>query len=186
MIIKKINAEKTFQIRHPILRKGLPLDSCKFENDDDENSIHLCAIENNKLENVSKEKAIDDLIIALLCLKRFSSVTLFSLRQYLDITYPFSCIIKHLHPWRIFPFFWCPRKIIDTCESFWVWHHNVNSTIIITKTRSTISRTIGIKWIFFCILTRRINKPQSCLFNIIFISIFSISSFIWICFFIKR
>ena len=49
MIIKKINAEKTFQIRHPILRKGLPLDSCKFENDDDENSIHLCAIENNEL-----------------------------------------------------------------------------------------------------------------------------------------
>ena len=36
MIIKKINAEKTFQIRHPILRKGLPLDSCKFENDDDD------------------------------------------------------------------------------------------------------------------------------------------------------
>ena len=49
MIIKKINAEKTFQIRHPILRKGLSLDSCKFENDNDENSIHLCAIENNKL-----------------------------------------------------------------------------------------------------------------------------------------
>tara|TARA_B100001778_G_scaffold286809_1_gene254302 strand:+ start:233 stop:691 length:459 start_codon:yes stop_codon:yes gene_type:complete len=49
MIIKKINAEKTFQIRHPILRKGLPLDSCKFENDENENSIHLCAIENNEL-----------------------------------------------------------------------------------------------------------------------------------------
>ena len=49
MIIKKINAEKTFQIRHPILRKGLPLDSYKFENDENENSIHLCAIENNEL-----------------------------------------------------------------------------------------------------------------------------------------
>ncbi|MDG2147030.1 MAG: hypothetical protein P8K14_02240 [Flavobacteriaceae bacterium] len=49
MIIKKINAKTAFEIRHPILRKGLPIDSCKFENDNNPNSIHLGAIENNKL-----------------------------------------------------------------------------------------------------------------------------------------
>ena len=49
MISKKRNAKRTFEIRHPILRKGLPIDSCKFENDNNPNSIHLGAIENNKL-----------------------------------------------------------------------------------------------------------------------------------------
>ena len=49
MIIKKITAKETYVIRHPILRKGLPLESCKFENDNNPNSIHLCAIEEDKL-----------------------------------------------------------------------------------------------------------------------------------------
>mgnify|MGYP001166655001 CR=1 FL=1 len=52
MIIKKIKAEKTFELRHPILRKGLPVNSCKFENDTNSKSLHLGAFEGNKLIGV--------------------------------------------------------------------------------------------------------------------------------------
>lgn len=52
MIIKKITSKETYVIRRPILRKGLPIESCKFKNDTHPSSIHLCAIEKNKIIGV--------------------------------------------------------------------------------------------------------------------------------------
>ena len=43
MIIQSSSSQTTHQVRHPILRKGKPLESCRFENDDHPDSIHLCA-----------------------------------------------------------------------------------------------------------------------------------------------
>ena len=43
MIIQSSSSQTTYQVRHPILRKGKPLESCRFENDDHPDSIHLCA-----------------------------------------------------------------------------------------------------------------------------------------------
>ena len=39
--IKEITALETYPIRHPLLRKGQPLESCKLENDEHPSSIHL-------------------------------------------------------------------------------------------------------------------------------------------------
>ena len=43
MIIQSSSSQTTYEVRHPILRKGKPLESCQFENDDHPDSIHLCA-----------------------------------------------------------------------------------------------------------------------------------------------
>lgn len=34
VIIKKISSVETFSVRHPVLRKGKPIESCHFEGDD--------------------------------------------------------------------------------------------------------------------------------------------------------
>ena len=39
--IKKINAKATYPIRHSVLRKGRPIESCEFEGDTLESSIHF-------------------------------------------------------------------------------------------------------------------------------------------------
>src|SRR5690606_30600009 len=39
-------------VRHPVLRKGKPLDSCKFDEDDLSTTFHLGAFDNDKLVGV--------------------------------------------------------------------------------------------------------------------------------------
>lgn len=39
--IRKISSEDTYPVRHPVLRRGRPLDSCQFEGDDLETTFHL-------------------------------------------------------------------------------------------------------------------------------------------------
>ena len=43
MIIQSSSSQTTYEVRHPVLRKGKPVESCRFENDDHPESIHLCA-----------------------------------------------------------------------------------------------------------------------------------------------
>ena len=50
--IKKIEANQTYELRHPLLREGQPLSSCNLELDDDEKSLHLGAFKDNKLVGV--------------------------------------------------------------------------------------------------------------------------------------
>ena len=40
-IIKKITASETHLVRHPVLRKGRPKESCFFEEDDLETTNHF-------------------------------------------------------------------------------------------------------------------------------------------------
>lgn len=40
-IIKKTSSVETFSVRHPVLRKGKPLESCHFEGDDLETTQHF-------------------------------------------------------------------------------------------------------------------------------------------------
>jgi len=40
-IIKKISSAETFSVRHPVLRKGKPMESCHFEGDDLETTQHF-------------------------------------------------------------------------------------------------------------------------------------------------
>ncbi len=51
-IIKKISTEEAVIIRHPVLREGKPIDSCKFTGDDFTSTFHLGAFLNNKLLGV--------------------------------------------------------------------------------------------------------------------------------------
>jgi len=41
IIIKKISSAETFSVRHPVLRKGKPIESCCFEGDDLETTQHF-------------------------------------------------------------------------------------------------------------------------------------------------
>lgn len=50
--IKKISAEKTHAIRHPMLRQGRPIEDCVFNGDKDPKTIHLGAFIENKLVGV--------------------------------------------------------------------------------------------------------------------------------------
>ena len=50
--IKKISAEKTHAIRHPMLRQGRPIEDCVFDGDKDPKTIHLGAFIENKLVGV--------------------------------------------------------------------------------------------------------------------------------------
>lgn len=50
--IKKISAEKTHAIRHPMLRQGRPIEDCVFDGDKDPQTIHLGAFIENKLAGV--------------------------------------------------------------------------------------------------------------------------------------
>ncbi|MCI4441888.1 MAG: GNAT family N-acetyltransferase [Lentimicrobium sp.] len=40
-IIKKISSAETFSVRHPVLRKGKPLESCHFDGDNLETTQHF-------------------------------------------------------------------------------------------------------------------------------------------------
>lgn len=50
--IKKISSSETFIIRHPVLRKGKPIEACKFENDDAKTTLHLGYFNNNEMIGV--------------------------------------------------------------------------------------------------------------------------------------
>ena len=50
--IKKISAEETFTVRHPVLRKGKPIESCHFDGDELATTQHFGLFENNQLEGV--------------------------------------------------------------------------------------------------------------------------------------
>ena len=41
MEIKKINSIDTYPVRHEILRKGKPIETCQFKGDDNENTVHF-------------------------------------------------------------------------------------------------------------------------------------------------
>ena len=50
--IKQIKAEETYAIRHPVLREGKPIDSCKFNGDDLLTTFHLGLFTDEKLVGV--------------------------------------------------------------------------------------------------------------------------------------
>ena len=41
MEIKKINSITTYPVRHEVLRKGKPIETCKFMGDDDDETVHF-------------------------------------------------------------------------------------------------------------------------------------------------
>lgn len=50
--IRKISAEETFVVRHPVLRKGKPIASCHFDGDALPTTQHFGLYENDKIEGV--------------------------------------------------------------------------------------------------------------------------------------
>lgn len=50
---KKITTQETYVIRHPVLREGKPIDSCKFDGDELKTTMHLGIFANKKLVGVS-------------------------------------------------------------------------------------------------------------------------------------
>jgi GNAT superfamily N-acetyltransferase len=50
--IKEILAKQTYELRHPLLRKGQPYDSCQLENDNHPQSIHLGAYSSSQLVGI--------------------------------------------------------------------------------------------------------------------------------------
>lgn len=50
--LKEINTTATYAVRHPVLRNGLPLESCAFDFDDAPNTMHLGAFVNDSLIGV--------------------------------------------------------------------------------------------------------------------------------------
>ncbi|RXG26841.1 GNAT family N-acetyltransferase [Leeuwenhoekiella marinoflava] len=50
--IKQINATETFAVRHPVLRKGRPLETCAMPGDTDDDTFHLGLFDAQKLIGV--------------------------------------------------------------------------------------------------------------------------------------
>ncbi len=50
--IRKISAQQTFIVRHPVLRKGKPIDSCHFDGDELPTTQHFGLYENETVEGV--------------------------------------------------------------------------------------------------------------------------------------
>lgn len=50
--LKLIRPKDTYVVRHPVLRKGLPLNTCAFDFDDAPNTLHLGAFANDILVGV--------------------------------------------------------------------------------------------------------------------------------------
>jgi GNAT superfamily N-acetyltransferase len=50
--IKKITAKQTYELRHPLLRKGQPINTCHLPLDNDSKSIHLGAYFETQLVGV--------------------------------------------------------------------------------------------------------------------------------------
>ncbi len=52
VIIKEITAKKAYEVRHPVLREGKPIDSCHFDGDDLPTTFHLGYFINEQLVGV--------------------------------------------------------------------------------------------------------------------------------------
>ena len=52
IIIKEIETEETYPIRHQELRQGFPIETCHFDKDDESDTFHLGAFENKELVGV--------------------------------------------------------------------------------------------------------------------------------------
>ena len=50
--IRKISAEATYSVRHNVLRKGKPIDSCRFEGDELPTTNHYGLFDNDKLQAI--------------------------------------------------------------------------------------------------------------------------------------
>lgn len=50
--IRKISAEATYPVRHNVLRKGKPIESCRFEGDELPSTNHYGLFENNSLQGI--------------------------------------------------------------------------------------------------------------------------------------
>ena len=51
-LIKEISAQETFIVRHPVLRKAKPLESCAFDGDNLETTHHFGLFENLNLTGI--------------------------------------------------------------------------------------------------------------------------------------
>ena len=49
MEIKKISSIETYPVRHEVLRKGKPIETCQFKGDDNENTTHFGLYQNERL-----------------------------------------------------------------------------------------------------------------------------------------
>ena len=52
MKIKKISSIETYPVRHEVLRKEKPIETCQFKGDDDENTTHFGLFLENKLVGI--------------------------------------------------------------------------------------------------------------------------------------
>ena len=53
MNIKKIDAEATFEVRQPVLRTGKPIETCKFDGDTLDSTVHFGYYDDGKLVGVA-------------------------------------------------------------------------------------------------------------------------------------
>ena len=51
--IRQIDAETTFSVRHPVLRAGKPIETCQFDGDNFESTLHFGCYEDEKLIGVA-------------------------------------------------------------------------------------------------------------------------------------
>lgn len=50
--LKEITALATYPVRHPVLRKGKPIETCSFDNDDNPTTKHFGLFDNEELKGV--------------------------------------------------------------------------------------------------------------------------------------
>ena len=62
--LKEITASATFPVRHSVLRKGKPIETCSFDNDDNPTTKHFGLFDNDELKGIVSvfEKKIHSLI----------------------------------------------------------------------------------------------------------------------------
>jgi ribosomal protein S18 acetylase RimI-like enzyme len=48
-VVKKITALETYPVRHQVLRKGKPIETCTFDGDNDATTMHFGLYENEKI-----------------------------------------------------------------------------------------------------------------------------------------
>ncbi|BCY27401.1 GNAT family N-acetyltransferase [Flavobacterium okayamense] len=59
-IVKKIKTIDTYPVRHLVLRKGKPIESCSFTGDDEETTIHLGVFYKEKIIGIASLFKIDN------------------------------------------------------------------------------------------------------------------------------
>ena len=50
--LKEITASATFPVRHSVLRKGKPIETCSFDNDDNPTTKHFGLFDNDELKGI--------------------------------------------------------------------------------------------------------------------------------------